>query len=68
MILKYKNFILQENFFLVFIISFVFFWLRGVNCEISLYNIGKLIMGLVINLPLFFLASSNLRDSVKDFL
>jgi membrane protease YdiL (CAAX protease family) len=67
MILKLKKFILQEKFFLIFMLSFVFFWLRGVNCEISLYNIGKLALGLVINLPLFFLVSSNLRPLLKKF-
>ena len=58
---------LQEKFFLIFMLSFVFFWLRGVNCKISLYNIGKLALGLVINLPLFFLVSSNLRPLLKKF-
>lgn len=67
MILKLKNFILQEKFFLIFMLSFVLFWLRGVNCAISLYNIGKLALGLVINLPLFFLVSSNLRTLLKIF-
>ena len=67
MILKLKNFMLQEKFFLIFILSFVFFWLRSVNCEINLYNIGKLALGLVINLPLFFLVSSNLRPLLKKF-
>jgi len=61
MFIKYKNFILQEKLFLIFTLSFILFWLRAVNCEISLYNIGKMIVGLLINIPLFFLVSSNLR-------
>jgi len=65
MILKLKNFMLQEKIFLIFMLSFVFFWLRGINCEISLYNIGKLALGFAINLPLFFLVSSNLRTLLK---
>ncbi len=67
MILKLKNFMLQEKIFLIFMLAFVFFWLHGVNCEINLYNIGKLVLGLAINLPLFFLVSSNLRILLKKF-
>ena len=65
MILKLKNFMAQEKIFLVFMLSFVLFWLCGINCEISLYDIEKLVLGLAINLPLFFLASSNLRPLLK---
>ncbi|MBU2629203.1 MAG: CPBP family intramembrane metalloprotease [Proteobacteria bacterium] len=63
--MRCKTFILQEKFFLFAVSAFVFFWLRAVNCEINLYNIGKLIVGLLINIPLFFIGSSNLRKLLR---
>lgn len=58
----------QEKLFLIFMLSFVFFWLRSVDCKFSLYNTGKLALGLAINMPLFFLVSSNLRALLKKIL
>jgi len=59
--MKCKTFILQEKFFLFSVLSFVFYWLRAINCDTNLYNTGKLIVGLLINIPFFSLTSPNLR-------
>ena len=67
-IMQHKTFILREKFFLFAVLSFVLYWMRAVNCDINLYNIGKLMVGLLINIPLFFLASSNLRVLLRKIL
>lgn len=57
--------ILQEKIFIFAVLSFIFFWLRAVGHIINLDNIGKLIVGLIINIPLFLLASSNMRVHIR---
>ncbi len=64
MILKLKNFMLQEIFFLVFILSFALFWWRAVGGNINFINICRLIVGGAIILPIFFV-SENLRVQLK---
>lgn len=57
----YRTIILREKFSLLVVLSFILFWLRAVNCEINLYNISKLALGLAINFPILFLVSPYMR-------
>lgn len=53
--------LIQEKLFLSILGSFVFFWYFAVFGEISVATISKLIVGLMINIPLFLIASDRLR-------